>query len=265
MKWLNALELKFGHLAFPGLIRIIVAFNALVFILSLINPQFLSLIYLDRDLVMQGQVWRLVSYIFIPALGRWWLMPDYLWLVFWLMFLWMIGDGLEQAWGSFKLNLFYLVGMIGTTAAAFIFGMSYNNVMLNLSLLFAFATLFPNYTIYVFLILPLKIKWLAWFSAAMVALTFLGGSAAVKMSILASLGNYLLFFAPVLVQSLREKKYVAQRRTEFQSKQMPEEEALHICAVCRRTEITNPELDFRVAKNGEEYCVEHLAAARQGS
>ena len=77
MKWLDSLEAKFGHLAIPGLIRIVVGFNALVFILIQINPNFLSLITLDRDLVMHGQFWRLVSYIFIPSLGGGWLMPPY--------------------------------------------------------------------------------------------------------------------------------------------------------------------------------------------
>lgn len=260
MKWLDSLELKFGRYAIPGLIRYIVAMNAMVFILHLLNRHFLSLLYLDPALVMRGQLWRLVTYIFIPALGNWWVMPDYLWLAFWLMFLWMLGDGLEQAWGAFKLNLFYLVGMIGTTIAALVFGSSYNNILLNLSLLFAFATLYPDFTIMAFLVLPMKIKWVAWFSFASLLLAFLTGSLSTKIAILVSMGNYFLFFGPDIVRLARHRHAVSTRRQRYESSQLSETESLHQCVVCHKTEITNPELDFRVAKDDNEYCIEHLPA-----
>ena len=51
---------------------------------------------------------------------------------------------------------------------------------------------------------------------------------------------------------------VAERRRKFELAREPEEAVLHRCAVCHRTEVTNPELDFRISKNGEEYCREHL-------
>src|SRR5438093_4080826 len=115
MKWFAALEARFGHLAIPGLIRGIALLNALVFILYRTNPQMLQLINLDRQRVLSGEVWRLVTYIFIPQFGGF--LPDTLAVLFYIMFLWVVGDGLEQAWGAFRLNLFYLIGMIGTTVA----------------------------------------------------------------------------------------------------------------------------------------------------
>ncbi len=76
--------------------------------------------------------------------------------------LWLLGDGLEQAWGSFKLNLYYLIGMVGTTVAVFLLGSSdATGIYLNLSLFFAFATLFPNYPILLFFIFPVRVKWIA--------------------------------------------------------------------------------------------------------
>ncbi len=258
MDWLNTLEAKFGRHAIHGLIRIVVGFNALVFVLSLVNPDFLKLLYFDRELILQGQVWRLVTYIFIPSLGRWWLMPDYLWLVFWLMFIWMLGDGLEQAWGAFKLNVFYFTGMIGTTIAAFFFDTNFNNALLNLSLLFAFATLYPDFSIMIFFFLPVKIKWIAWVAFGSLVLSLLGGPLSLRMAILASLGNYILFFGPTLFATVRHRHTVAARRREFESKAAPETESLHRCAACHKTELTNPELEFRVAKDGNEYCVAHL-------
>ena len=260
MKWLNTLELKYGRYAIHGLIRIVVALNALVFVMYLTNPAFLKLLYLDSELIMKGQVWRLVTYVFIPALGRWWLMPDYLWLTFWLLFLWLMGEGLEHAWGPFKLNCYYLIGMIGTTIATFCFGYSFNNYILNISLLFAFATLYPNYIINLFLVLPIKIKWIAWFSLASLCLSFLEGNAALRMSILASLANYLIFFAQDVLQIVRHRSAVVSRRQRFQRDLMGEEDSMHRCKVCNRTEISDPDLDFRVSADGNEYCVDHLPA-----
>lgn len=258
MRWIDSLEARFGRFAIPGLVRIIVAFNALVFVLYLLDKHFLELIHLDKNLILQGQVWRLVSYIFIPSLGRWWVMPDYLWLVFWLLFILMLGDGLEQAWGAFKLNVFYLVGMLGTTVAAFIFGASYNNAMLNLSLLFAFATLYPEHPILIFFVIPVQIKWIAWLSFAGLAFAFLAGSLATRMAIAASLANYVLFFWPMIFGLVRHRRQVTKRRQEFQLKSTPDTESLHRCATCGRTEDSDPDLEFRVSRDGEEYCSEHL-------
>ena len=265
MKWLDTLELKFGRYAIHGLIRIIVALNAMVFVLYLSNPHFLELLYLDPGLVMQGQIWRLVSYIFIPSLGQWWLMPDYLWLAFWLLFIWMMGDGLEHAWGSFKLNVYYLIGMFGTTVAAFVFGTNFNNGLLNLSLLFAFATLYPDYPIRLFLVIPVKIKWMAWFSFGLLVFGFVTGSLSFRMATLATMANYLIFFGPEIVRMTRHRSTVAKRRQRFKLDARRDDEAMHHCSVCKRTEITNPDLEFRVSTDGNEYCLEHLPSKTPAS
>ncbi|HWX18085.1 MAG TPA: rhomboid family intramembrane serine protease, partial [Chthoniobacterales bacterium] len=130
MAWLDKLERRFGFLGIPGLIRIIVGFNALVFVLVRLNPDFVSVLNLDPARIRHGEVWRLVTYIFIPQTF------SFLWIVFVLWFLWFIGDGLERAWGSFRLTLYFLVGMIGTTVAAFFFGGNFSNSMLITSLFY---------------------------------------------------------------------------------------------------------------------------------
>jgi len=260
VRFLNSLETRFGHLAIHGLIRIVVGFQALVFVLYLINPHFIELLTLDPQAVMRGQVWRLFTYIFIPSIGDSWLMPSYLWLVFALMFLWMIGDGLEHAWGAFRLNLFYLVGMIGTTIAAFFFGGGYSNAMLSLSLLFAFATVYPDFTVQLFLILPLRIKWLAWFSFALLMLNFAAGTNSFRMAVVVSLANYILFFWPALFRKAKEGQYIAKRQAEFHRKVQPDGEPMHVCEICKRNDHTHPDLEFRVSADGHEYCTEHLPA-----
>ena len=141
MNWIHAIERRIGHLAFPGLVRIIVVFNLLVFLLVAMKPEFINTLTLQPDRVWAGEVWRVVSYVFIPGVeprGE----LSVLWVFFYLSFLWLIGEGLEQAWGSFKLNCFYFLGMLATTVAALVFHLpDATGVFLNVSLLFAFATL----------------------------------------------------------------------------------------------------------------------------
>ncbi len=256
MSLLNSLEAKFGRFAIPGLIRIVIAFNALVFILYKLNPGYLSVLTLDPALVRAGEIWRLVTYLFIPQIGS--PMFDWITVIFYLGFLWMIGEGLEHAWGAFKLNLYYLLGMVGTTVAAFYFGGGYSAAMLNTSLFFAFARFYPDMVIYVFWILPVKVKWLAWFFAAQVIFGFLILNWDYRFSVLVSLGNFLLFFGPSFFREAQHRTTVATRRRRFESAASPADEALHHCVVCKRTELSDPQLDFRVSRDGNEYCIEHL-------
>src|ERR1039457_5348081 len=102
VSWLDKLEKRFGFLAIPGLIRAVVLFNVLVLGLVWLNPSFSSAIDLNPARILHGQVWRLVTYIFIPQTFSWW-------VVLFLWFLWFIGDGLERAWGAFKLTLYFFI------------------------------------------------------------------------------------------------------------------------------------------------------------
>jgi membrane associated rhomboid family serine protease len=251
MSWLDKLERRIGFLAIPGLIRAIVIFNALVFVLVKLNPDYRFVLALDPARIRHGEVWRLVTYIFLPQSFSFW-------VIIALWFLWFIGDGLERAWGPFRVTLYYLVGMIGTTVAAFFFGSNFSNSMLTAALFFAFAHFYPDEIIYVFFILPMKIKWIAWAAAAFLFLGFAVGGIAYKMAMIAALSNYLIFFGPGVIRQLRQRKEVATRRKRFEVQSRPEEEALHHCATCGATELTDPSLDFRVARDGEEYCVAHL-------
>lgn len=261
MKALDFLERHFGRFAIPGLIRIVVVFTALVYILTTyISPDFISVLELNPGRIKHGEVWRLVTYIFIPQIGGSPTMqPLFLLLVLW--FLWSIGEALERAWGSFRLTLYFLLGMIGTTLAAFLFGAQFSNSMLAASLFFAFAYFYPNAVVYAFFILPVKVKWLAWFSAALLAAGFVTGTNSYRMALIAALANYFIFFGPATVRVLRDRQQIAGRHRRFVAASRPEEEALHRCAVCGATEHTDVNLEFRVARDGEEYCLAHLPSA----
>ena len=252
MSFLDRLEKRFGFIAIPGLIRAIVTLNALVFVLVLLNKGFDSYLALNIERVRAGEVWRLVTYIFVPQISY----PLLVLIALW--FLWFIGDGLERAWGPFRLTLYFLVGMIGTTVAAVLTNAQFSSQMLFTTLFFAFAHFYPDEVIYIFFILPLKVKWIAWAYAGFLMLGFVTQSNSYRLALIAALSNYLIFFGPGVVRDLRQRKDVAVRRQRFEAQSRSEEEPLHRCATCGATEISDPNLEFRVARDGEEYCLAHL-------
>jgi hypothetical protein len=202
----------------------VIGFTALVWALMWLNPNFRFALDLDPARIRHGEVWRLVTYIFLPQTLS-------LWIILALWFLWFIGEGLERAWGPFRLTLYFFVGMIGTTVGAFFFGAKFSNGMLIASLFFAFARFYPDEVIYVLFILPVKIKWLAW---------------------------VFVFFGPEIIHNTRHRHEVSTRRRRFEVQSRSADDALHRCAICGATELTDPNLDFRVARDGEEYCMAHL-------
>jgi membrane associated rhomboid family serine protease len=252
MSFLDRLERRFGFIAIPGLIRAVVTLNALVFVLVFVNKGFDSYLALDIGRIRAGEVWRLVTYIFVPGTAN----PLVIAVALW--FLWFIGDGLERAWGPFRLTLYFLVGMIGTTLAAVVSNSQFSSQMLFTTLFFAFAHFYPEEIIYLFFILPLKVKWIAWAYAGFLLLGFATQSNSYRLALIVALGNYLIFFGPGFIRHLRQRKEVAVRRDRFEIQSRSEEEPLHRCATCGATEISDPNLEFRVARDGEEYCLAHL-------
>jgi hypothetical protein len=260
MSWISWLEARAGFLGIPRLMQMIAVLNGLVYLLRLFQPSYVYALLLIPEKVLHGEVWRLVSYIFVPEMllrgGYPALQPLFLFVYLWFL-VWM-GDALENAWGAFRVTLYYFLGMVGVTIAAFLFGGGgLFAFLLNLSLFFAFATLYPDIQIYVLFVLPLKVKWLALVSLAPLMLELLLGSLSTKAAILVSFLNYFVFFGPMIYSKLVTRTATDIRRRKFEKQAAPED-TLHRCVVCKRTEKDGPELEFRVSQNGEEYCLEHL-------
>lgn len=259
MSFLDKFERRFGFIAIPGLLRYIAILTALVFVLYKVDPSYLGLIDLDPSAIGRGQVWRLVTYLFIPQLTSLLPLPDWVNAAFYVLFLWWMGNGLEGAWGPFRLTLFVLIGMIGTTVAALLFGASFSNIMLTASLFFAFANFFPDVVIYFAYVLPLKVKWIAWGTAALLLYSFIFASMEYRAAFVAAMANYILFFGAETYRAARHRKEVTERRKRFEVQARDAEtEPLHKCATCGATELTDSSLEFRVARDGEEYCIAHL-------
>lgn len=205
--FLSRLERRFGKFAIPNLTTFIVAGMAVTFVLMFAREEIGSAMTLDPRAVRAGQVWRLVSYVFVPSGGN----P--LFILFQLSFTWFIGRTLESEWGAFKLNVYYLLGMLGTTAAAFIGGEPVGNVYLNASVFLAFATLYPDYEIRLYLVIPVRVKWLGLLMAGGLVLSSVFGSWGARIGLLAALSNYLLFFGKHLVDLVRQRRTLAAQAT----------------------------------------------------
>ena len=261
MSWIDFLEKRFERFAIPHLLRYVALLNGLAFVLSKIQPGFLTMLQLDASAVLQGEVWRLVSHIFVPSIGG--LLPDWLGAGLYLLLLVWLGDGLEEAMGSFRTTLYYFIGLAGTAVAAFLAREGVGGAFLTNSLFFAYAMFFPNRQILVFFVIPAKMKWLAWVDVVLLVVLLLTSSWGVRAGVVASFANFILFFAPALLSARKRQREQKERFAKFAAT-LSEVETLHRCLKCGRTEVGAPELEFRVGRDGEEYCVEHLPGRGQG-
>lgn len=204
------LERKLRRYAISDLIKYVVYGQGILYALMMIMPtlgyRLYSLMTLTRRGLFAGQIWRLATFIFVPPSSS----P--LFIIFSLYFYYMIGMSLERRWGKVKFNLYYFIGMLAAIAACLLTGYA-GNTFLNLSLFFAFAAMFPEEEVLLFMILPVKMKYLAVLDAAIYAYQFLVGSASTKITIVLCLANVFLFLGGDLINTIRrESRYWKTRR-----------------------------------------------------
>jgi len=250
MNLLNKLEKNWGRFAIPNLAIYLVGGQACMFILIALQRISFSDLAFVPSLVMEGQLHRLFSFVLMPFSASWFSCAIALWIFY------MLSNALEQTWGTFKFNLFILSGVLINIVVgmvmAFVFPyITISSYFIYLTVFFAFATLYPNHEFLLFFILPVKVKYLAMLSAGVfVVLPIFTAGWGVKISALASVSNYLIFFGPQVVRSL----YFRKRRSDFHSKQEAvREEAFHTCSVCGATDKSHPQRDFRY-RDGKGIC-----------
>lgn len=250
---LDRLEGRFGGLALPKLLRWIAGFQVLSWILAFVSPDFLGWLVFDRSLILDGQVWRLLSWVVFPAA------KNPLFVLIAALFLFFINDGLESEWGSFRLNVYVfasigmlcLAGLLPLSAGA---GLVLNGILYS-AVFLAFASIFPEQVIHLLGIIPIKAKWLGWANAALLGSMVLTSPAPFIVGTIVAMGlaPYLLAFVPGFVESFRRESAAKVRRHRFE-RELDAGEAFHRCAACGATETSHPQAEFRVAADGEEYC-----------
>ena len=188
---MDRLERRFGFLAAPGLPVFITGMTVLVGVLEMLKPEFADMLGLDPYALAHGQVWRAVSFIFVPPpAGPQWLVL----MILWILMLYSILQALEHAWGEFKFTVFLLIGVLATAAGALATGAYFGNSFIILAAFLAFARLMPDREVLVMFILPVKMRWLAGLAAVWLTLEFLTNGTATRVEILTGLLPYFLFF-----------------------------------------------------------------------
>ena len=183
----------------PNLTNILVAGQILVLAIELFVDRTISFwLGLSRSLLLQGQVWRVISFIFIPFSGG-----SILSVVLGIYFTWFIGTALEREWGDFRYTVYLLSGVLGTVLGCLLTGVTASTYCLSLSLLLAFAMLYPEVQLLLFFVIPIRVKYFGVFAAVLWVFSFLGASLPGKLDYLLSMLNVWLFFAPMAYRSLR--------------------------------------------------------------
>ena len=282
----------------PNLMLYIVIGSAIVYLLSLINggSALYELLRFDKALILKGQIWRLITYVFTYAPGS-----NPVLILVGLYFFYHLSRSIEMVMGTLKFNLFYFSGMLMMDVFAMIFCPTadimiadmafpadyfsyviYGNMALylHMSLILLFATTNPQAQFLIFFIIPVR----AWIIGMLDLLLLI--ISVINMTIpiplfphnlfpLVGVLNYLVYVGKDVLnlfpflQGIRLRK---SRQSKPKTGTIPfgkkpagtagEKAAYtHRCTVCGRTDVSDPDLEFRYCSrcNGYYcYCQDHI-------
>ena len=260
--------------------------NAIVYLFYYIDPSLVvyRALCFNRTAILHGQVWRLLTYVLIPETSAN-QMLGLLLLAIMLFFYYFIGRTIENSWGTLKFNLFYLTGIILTDLGALVLGVNANASYLNLSLILAYATLFPENRVLLMMIIPIRMKYLAWFYFALTIFELVTTAFPYDLFPVFALLNYFLFFGAQVLDVLpaflrrsgsrsgggggnpfrRQARPNAHWASGYHTASPASEQTArysHKCTICGRTDTEYPELEFRYCSqcNGYYcYCQDHIS------
>ena len=278
MKFIDKLERKFGRFRIPNLTIYMIVCYVIGYALMIVNPGILNWLSLEPAYILRGQVWRLVTWVLYPPSTS-----GVLWFAIAVLFFYYpIGTSLERTIGTFKYTLYILSGVIFTILGAFILyfllggnvlvGNVFSTYYISLSTFLAYAMCYPDMQVLLMFIIPVKMKWMAIFYVVIVVYEMIqyvmAGAWYLVIPIVASLLNFIIFYFGTKDFSRYNPKEI-HRRNEFRRAMEPQGRmksgsgsvTKHKCAICGRTELDDPNLEFRFCSrcNGNyEYCQDHL-------
>ena len=274
MNWLDKLERKLGRFAIPNLTVYLLVGYVIGFGIVNLMRDMVGYLTLEPALILRGQIWRLISWVLIPPTD------NLISLVFLVLLYYSLGTALERTWGSFRYNVYIFSGLLFTVLAVFglyafyyfrygvevplsavgLIGTNY----ITMSIFLAFAVIYPDMEVMLYFILPIKMKWMALVYVVLAGYDFINGGIGIRVAIGASLLNFVIFF----LSTRNYKRFGPReqaRKAKFKKQSRPHmtytNGAHHRCAVCGRTELDDPCLEFRFCSkcNGNyEYCQDHL-------
>ena len=185
-RWLDRFCYNHPGFGIPELMKYIAIGNVIVFFGDMVTNGMFSLwTRFYPELILKGQVWRLVTFVFAPVnTGGGSIFTQVLFFALTTYFYYWIGTALERQWGTTRFNVFYGLGVLLNLSLGLIIyafqpitanllgGHYYETATMyyvNMSMFFSFATLYPDMRVLLYGIIPLKVKWLAWLDAALFA------------------------------------------------------------------------------------------------
>ena len=254
----------------PKLMLIVVLISAGIFIIG--GSGLFSFLSFRPDLILRGEVWRLITWIFLP------LTNNIFFAAIALYFYFFVGSTLEREWGAAKFTIYYIFGIFLNVLYGFIMWAATGQPVLivpnflNLSMFFAFATLYPEHIVRLFFVIPIKVKWLALFNAvyflyAIITELITGHIFAAFLPVVALL-NYILICGDDLISYIKPLKIqnspqmINFKKAAKQAKRdLADKPYRHKCAVCGRTDTEYPDLEFRYCSQCNGYhcfCIDHI-------
>lgn len=274
MKFFYELERKYQKYAIQNLMYYIVILYGVGLVLYIAQPYFYwQYLSLDPAAILHGQIWRIVTFlVYPPAIGSMKMTSVFVGVIALFMY-YSLGQTLENIWGAFRFNVFFFMGVIGQVLACLVVYLLLGERVimttgfLNFSIFLAFAIYFPDAQFLLFFVLPIKAKWLAVAECAVYLYSFVFGSLSTRLEIIMSLANVIIFILLTRNNNKSNRRYAPneiRRRQNFKkepAKIVTPGKARHRCAVCGRTELDDPNLEFRYCSKCEgdyEYCQDHL-------
>ena len=262
----------------PNLMLYVSLGAAVVYVMTMYLREYTlyNLLVFDREAILRGQVWRLISYPLTHFLSN-----PLLMLVS-LVCYYSLGRAMENVWGTLRFNLFYLCGIVMMDIYCMIFGCQADVYYLNLSLFLSYATMFPDAQFLIFFIIPVKARILALVDLVLILFGLLFDGFPYNLFSVISIANYFLFFGKDVANVIPVSWRINARRLRRKQKNSrgqpkvvpfpnagsyqatvakPKEDFTHRCTVCGRTDVSNPELEFRYCSRCSGYrcyCEEHI-------
>lgn len=260
MKKFERFIYKYNGYGIKNLMLFVVIANVIVFLLAKTDRggTIVSYFLFIPELIKQGQVWRLITFVFVPQSG------SLLTFALSMYFYYWIGNTLEREWGVLKFNIYYFTGIILTALFSLVVGIMADATYLNMSMFFAFATLYPNVQVLLFFILPIKIKYLAFVNVAFFAFGVVFGVFPSNMLPIVAVLNYVLYFYEDIIGLVKNRRRVVKNTVSFKQKINETRKTrgyIHKCTLCGKTDTENPQMEFRycsLCKDYACYCEEHI-------
>ena len=261
----------------PNLMLYIALGNAIVYLMSIVDSSntLYYLLCFDRNAILHGQIWRLFTYALTYNAG------NILLTAIGLICFYSLGRAMENAWGTLRFNLFYFSGMVMMDVFCLIFGGSASVSYLNLRLFLGYATMYPDAQFLFLFIIPIKAWIFALLDLVFVILGLLFNPFPANLFSIISLANYFLFFGKDVLNvvpmswRMNARRLFRKASPGKKAKTIPFPNAgsyeashakqqspyTHKCTVCGRTDVTNPELEFRYCSRCKGYycyCEDHI-------